>query len=52
MKILKRWEENKKTYLELLKENKILSERNIHLLNENRDIYLKKFNQIMKIIMI
>ena len=42
----KRWEENKKIYLELLKENKILSERNIDLLNENRDIYLKKFNQI------
>ena len=37
----KRWEENKKTYLELLKENKILSQRNIHLLNENRDIYFK-----------
>lgn len=42
----KRWEENKKLYIELLKENKTLSKRNMELLNENRDIYIKKFNQI------
>ena len=44
----KRWEENKQRYLELLKENKLLSKKNMELLNENRDIYLQKFDQIQE----
>ena len=40
------WEENKTLYLELLKENKKLSVKNMALLNENRNIYLQKFDQI------
>jgi len=44
----KRWEENKVLYLELLKENKALSKKNMELLNENRNIYLQKFDQIQE----
>ena len=44
----KRWEENKVLYLELLKENKSLSKKNMELLNENRNIYLQKFDQIQE----
>jgi len=40
------WEENKILYLELLKENKKLSVKNMELLNENRNIYLQQFEQI------
>lgn len=43
-----RWDKNKQEYIDLLKENKTMSEHNIDFLNKNRELYLKKLDNLKK----
>lgn len=43
-----RWDSNKEEYIELLNQNKVLSQKNMVFLNENRDIYVNKLDKLQE----
>lgn len=42
----KRWDDNKKEYIELLENNQKISEKNYAILNENKSIYSETVNKL------